>query len=165
MILFSGTPALAKVSIRGRSKSRFGTGRVTSQIAIAALRTLRASSVSGALLIGLAKASHTASCGSCKTGIAGFCNWRFGSPRSCSYGALNRHCRFAKDVNIQFLPQFDWQDTSAVVQVAMHDVLMLCLSVPIVFPPSPGMLGIVGEVTSQGNFAVISPHQFLNAFA
>jgi hypothetical protein len=53
----------------------------------------------------------------------------------------NRHCRFTKDTNIQFLPQFDWQDAPAVVQVAMHKALLVCPRVTIDFPASSYAFG------------------------
>src|SRR5262249_24526162 len=53
----------------------------------------------------------------------------------------NRHCRFAKDVNIQFLPKFNWQDASAVVQVAMHNALLVCPRVTIDFPATSYAFG------------------------
>jgi len=53
----------------------------------------------------------------------------------------NRHRRFAKDVNIQFLPQFDWQDAPAIVQVAMHGALLMCSRLAIGFPVTPYSFG------------------------
>jgi hypothetical protein len=55
-ILDAGIPPRIRASMSGRKKSAFGTGRVIPEISIAALRAALASSTSGAVPTGLAKA-------------------------------------------------------------------------------------------------------------
>ncbi len=66
----SGMPCATIVSTIGRRNSRFGTGRVMSQIRMQALFLPRASAVSGGEPIGRASAAAMAACGSGSLGIA-----------------------------------------------------------------------------------------------
>ena len=67
----AGMPAATRVSIIGRRNSRFGTGRVMSQIRMQALRRPRANSASGGAAMGVWNAARTAAAGAASFVILG----------------------------------------------------------------------------------------------